>query len=49
MAAEQHDNNGATSETMIHVRNYEGFTRIVKWSAVAVFIIAMTVVYIISK
>ena len=41
-------NNPPTHEVAHHVRDYEGFVRLLKWGAIACLIIAFLVILIIS-
>ena len=41
--------NPATPEDAVHVRDYSRFTQMFKWGAVACFVLAMLVVFIISN
>ncbi|RST30783.1 aa3-type cytochrome c oxidase subunit IV [Sphingomonas ginkgonis] len=51
MAADTHSSTTepASSDMKAHVRNYEGFTKVVKYGAIIVFVIAMAVVFIIAN
>ncbi|MFL6733849.1 MAG: aa3-type cytochrome c oxidase subunit IV [Sphingomicrobium sp.] len=49
MALEPTTNEHANGDLQAHVRDYSGFTYMLKWGAIVSFIVAMLVLVIISK
>ena len=49
MAAEQQNIPVTEKDLPAHQRNYEAFVTLVKWTAVAAFIIALIVMFLISN
>jgi hypothetical protein len=49
MAAEQSDIPASEKDLPAHQRNYEAFTKLIKFTALAAFLIALTVMFLISN
>lgn len=49
MAADQQNIAASEQDLPAHQRNYEGFVRLVKYTAVAAFLIALIVMFLISN
>lgn len=49
MAAEQSKIPASEKDLPAHQRNYEGFVKLLKWTALASFLIALIVMFLISN
>ncbi len=49
MAAEQSNIPASEKDLPAHQRNYESFTKLIKWTALAAFLIALIVMFLISN
>jgi len=49
MAAEQQNIPASEKDLPAHQRNYESFTKLIKWTAFAAFVIALIVMFLISN
>ena len=49
MTADQPNNSVAAKDLPAHQRNYDGFLKLLKFTALAVFLIAMVVMFLISN
>lgn len=49
MAAEQSNIPATEKDLPAHQRNYEGFVKLLKWTALASFLIALIVMFLISN
>ena len=49
MAAEQSNIPASEQDLPAHQRNYEGFVKLLKWTALGAFLIALVVMFLISN
>ena len=49
MAADQQNIPASEKDLPAHQRNYDGFVKLLKWSALACFLIALIVMFLISN
>ena len=49
MAADQQNIPATEKDLPAHQRNYDGFVKLVKWTALAAFLIALIVMFLISN
>ena len=49
MAADQSDIPASEQDLPAHQRNYEGFVKLLKWTALGSFVIALVVMFLISN